>query len=153
MAYADFDDARMILPDTVAEYPTAITQHQEFARMYVDSKLAGIYDLPFDSATLYALGVPVQIKWIAALLIAYRIWLELTVVEGLTDATAGGRWKQEADDLLDCIQSGNCKLTNSDGTIATAASGGSAPRFFPADVTTLDEDNEPYFHRDQAYEW
>lgn len=153
MPYATFDDVKKILKTSYIQYPDDIGDEIEFAEAMVDSHLAGHLALRFDDTAKYA-TVPIQIKWITALLVGWRLFDTVTILEGQVDQTAGTKWKKEAEDWLDCLVSGDCRLTLEDGTLIDATTS-SLPRSYPAGTRdkASSDDNEPYFTRAQAGQW
>lgn len=152
MAYATYEDIKNILKNNFIQYPDDITEELEYAEAEIHSALAGHYPLRFDDTALYA-AVPVQIKWITALLVGWRLFDSVTVLEGQTDAIAGKRWHKDATYWLKRLGSGDSRLTTEDGTLIESES--SLPRSYPAG--TRDKapsiDNEPWFTRAQAGNW
>ena len=153
MPYVTFDEVKELLDTSLIQYPDNIDNYVEYAEAKIDSRLLGSFDLRFDDTALYA-SVPVQIKWIAALYVGYRIWDSMTVLEGQQDSTAGTRWRREADDWLKCLVKGDCGLTLDDGTLI-GTSDSMIPRAYPVGIRDKapDEDNIPFFTRAQAHEW
>ncbi len=153
MAYVTFDEVKELLDTGVLQYPDNIDNYIEYAEAKIDSTLLGSFDIRFDDVTLYA-SVPVQIKWIAALLCGWRLWDQATVLEGQQDSTAGTRWKREAEGWLKCLVKGDCGLTLDDGTLI-GVSESMVPRAYPAGIRDKapDEDNVPYFTRADAHNW
>lgn len=155
MAYAAIADVKNVLRDAHFSYPSDISAQLDYAEAQVNSKLGGRYALPFDDTSLYT-SVPVQIKWITSYLVAYKLWDEVTLIEGQQNDTAAQRWLQHAMEWLDRIASGDERLTYSDGSLVDLPAGASgAPRFYPSGIRDKadSEDNEPYFTRAQAHEW
>lgn len=152
MAYVTFDDVKKILKTNYLQYPDDITDEIEFAEAQVHSYLSGYFELRFDDTNLYT-EVPVQIKWITALLVGCRLFDQVTVLEGQTDAISGKRWCKEATNWLKCLVSGDCTLTLEDGTPINNDT--SIPRAYPDGVRDKApaEDNDPMFTRAQAHEW
>ena len=153
MSYADFEDVKRILKTNLIQYPDDITDEIEFSEAVVDSHLAGNFALRFDDTNNYA-AVPVQIKWITALLVGWRLFDPLTILEGQTGTSAGERWKKEAGDWLKCLATGACRLTLADGTLIEATES-SLPRSYPSGTRDKapSDDNDPMFTRDQAHSW
>lgn len=153
MAYADFDDVKKVLKINLIQYPDDISDEVEFAEAMVDSHLAGNFALRFDDVANYA-SVPVQIKWITALLVGWRLFDPATALEGQTRSSAGERWKKAAEDWLECLATGACRLTLADGTIVDATES-SLPRSYPSGTRdkALSDDNDPWFTRAQAGQW
>lgn len=153
MAYATADDVKKVLGSNSANYPSDIEDQQEFSEGIVDGALAGVYDLRFDDATKYA-SVPVQIKWIAALLVAWRLWDKATVLEGQADDTAAAKWRSEAYEMLEKLRMGEMRLTLEDGTVVGSPDN-ALPRSYPEGVRDKADsaDNNPLFTRDQAGKW
>lgn len=152
MAYVELADVKKILKDSLFDYPGSITDEVEFAEAYINGKLAGHYPLRFDDTAHYA-TVPTQIRWIAAHLVAYKLWDHVVPLEGQSDDTAAGRWKKLADNWLESIISRDESLVLLDGTIVTVSNEGL--RFYPSGTRTKADssDNDPYFTRAQAHEW
>ena len=153
MAYATISDIQKILGTESANYPDDILDQLDFAEGIIDSALAGSYALRFDDTDNYT-SVPVQIKWVAALLVAWRLWDKATVLEGQADDTAAAKWKEEAHEWLKKIKNGMMRLTLSDGTLVENSSS-ALPRSFPDGVRdkAKPEDNKPMFTRAQAGKW
>ena len=153
MPYVSYDEVKELLKTDLLQYPDNIDNHIEYAEAKIDSKLLGSFGLRFDDTGLYA-SVPVQIKWIAALLCGWRLWDSATVLEGQQDSTAGTRWKREAEDWLKCLVKGDCGLTLDDGTLI-GVSHSMIPRAYPTGIRDKapDEDNVPYFTRADAHNW
>jgi phage gp36-like protein len=154
VAYATTADVKKILKDTIFEYSVDIDEELDYATTFIDSALSGHFVLPFDDVTQYA-TVPVQIKWIAAYLVAYKLWDSQVSLEGQTDDTAAGRWLQTAKDWLAAIRDGEMALTLADGTAVTSGETSGTPRFYPSGTRTkaASEDNDPFFTRAQAHDW
>lgn len=153
MAYADYEEVKIILRDQFASFPDNLDSQIEMSEAWINSKLAGFYTLPFDDTGEYA-SVPVQIKWISALWVAWKIFDELTVLEGQPDGNAGVMWKKNAESWLEQIREGSMRLTFADGELIPLLNNGTgAPRFFPSGTRTVDGDNDPFFKRSQAHEW
>ena len=153
MPYVTFEEVKELLTTDLVQYPDDIGNHIEYAEAKIDSSLLGSFDLRFDDVLFYA-SVPVQIKWIAALLVGWRLWDSATVLEGQQDSTAGTRWKREAEGWLKCLVKGDCGLTLDDGTLI-GVSESMVPRAYPVGIRDKapDEDNIPYFTREQAHNW
>lgn len=152
MAYAVIADVQNVLKDKLYRYPDEIDSEIEYAESRINSALAGHYDLKFDDPANYA-TVPVEIKWITSLLTAWRLWDQVTILEGQKDDTAAQRWHDEAMEWLDCLKAGACRLTLDDGTLISLPSTQS-PRFYPGGVKDKadGDDNVPYFTRAQGQE-
>lgn len=148
VAYVTTDEVKDILDDNLLTYPSALTSQIEFAETWIDSRLSGYYSLRFDDTALYA-SVPKQIKWIAAYLVAHKLWDEAVPLEGQSSDTAAQRWWDKADAWLTCLRSGDCALTFADGTSVDLSGGGGGPRFYP----DADADIDRYFTRADAFEW
>lgn len=153
MAYVTIKEVTEILDNDLIQYPDDIDNQIEYAETKIDSRLMGAFDLKFDDVALYA-SVPVQIKWIAALLVGFRIWDAKTPLEGQQDSTAGTRWKREAEDWLKCLLKGDCGLTLDDGTLI-GVSASMIPRAYPEGIRDKapSAENIPWFTRAQAHEW
>lgn len=153
MAYADYDEVKKVLKEQFASFPPDLSDHIELAQAKVNSVLAGFYTLPFDDTATYS-SVPVQIKWITALLVAWKLFDELTVLESQADSTQADAWKEEAESWLKQIREGSMRLTLADGTLVALLNNGTGvPRFFPSGTRKVETDNDPYFRRSQAHEW
>ncbi len=152
MAYVVLADVKKVLKDSIFNYPASITDEIEFARTYVHGRMAGHYPLPFDDTALYT-TVPVQIKWISAHLIGYKLWDPAVALEGQTSDTAAMRWKMLADDWLMRIASLEELLILADGTVIAISN--NSIRSYPSGVRTKakDADNVPFFKRADAHEW
>ena len=150
--YAALSDVKKVLKDSLFNYPASIADEVEFARTYLHGRMAGRYPLPFDDTSLYT-TVPVQIKWISAHLIGYKLWDLVVALEGQTSDTAAARWKQLADDWLDRIANLEELLVLTDGTVIAISN--NSIRSYPSGVRTKakDVDNVPYFKRADAHEW
>lgn len=153
MPYADITDVQNVLKDKLYSYPSDIDAEIEYSESRINSALAGHYPLRFDDTGNYA-SVPVEIKWITSLLTAWRLWDQVTILEGQIDDTAAQRWHDEAMMWLDSLREGDSRLTLVDGTLVTKPSTQS-PRFYPGGVKDKadEEDNVPYSTRDQAHSW
>jgi hypothetical protein len=153
LAYVTYDEVKVILANDLIQYPDQIDNHIEYAEAKIDSRLLGSFDLRFDDVSLYD-SVPVQIKWIAALLVGWRLWDQATPLEGQQDSTAGTRWKREAEDWLKCLVKGDCGLTLDDGTLI-GTSDSMLPRAYPTGTRDKAPSaaNVPWFTRAQAHEW
>ncbi len=155
MAYADYEEVRKILREQFAAFPDDLTDQVEIAEAWVNSKLAGFYSTPFDDVSLYT-EVPVQIKWITAYWLAWKLYDELTVLETtphINTTTSAADWKQMAEDWCQEIREGEMRLTYEDGSLVPITNGTGAPRFAPSGAAVVNTDNEPFFSRDQAHEW
>ena len=152
MAYATFDEVKKILKTNFMQYPDDITYELEYAEAEVHSYLSGHYPLRFDDATKYS-EVPVQIKWITSLLVGWRLFDTVTVLEGQTDAIAGKRWHKDGINWLKALASGSARLTMEDGTLIESES--SLPRSYPSGTRdkASSENNDPWFTRAQAGQW
>ena len=148
MAYAVIGDVQKILKTGFFTYPNDIDDEVEWAEARIDSKLAGVYALKFDDTGEYA-SVPVEINWITALLVAYRLWDGQTVLEGQRDDTAADKWHEEAMDWLTCIKAGDCRLSLADGTLIDLPTTTLVMRSYPDGVRTKADsaDNDPKFTR------
>lgn len=152
MAYVVLADVKKVLKDSILNYPGSIADEIEFARTYLHGRMAGYYPLPFDDTSLYT-TIPVQIKWISAHLIGYKLWDQVVPLEGQTSDTAAMRWKKLADDWLDRITALEELLVLTDGTLITISN--NSLRSYPSGVRTKadDDKNVPYFKRADAHEW
>jgi len=154
LAYLDIDDARKVLKENIFQYPADIDAEIEFAQTVINSKLAGFFTLPFDDVVTYA-TVPLEIKWIGALLTSYKLWDGVVALEGQADDTAAKRWHKEAMEWLECLREGRCSLTLVDGTIVVPPDTAGGPRSYPDGVRTKADsaDNDPLFTRAQVGSW
>lgn len=152
MAYAAIADAKKILKEDYFTYPANVDDEEEFASSYIDGRLAGHYPLPFDDTSQYS-AVPTQIKWIAAHLIAYKLWDQVVPLEGQNDDTAAARWKKLADDWLDRLRDREELLVLDDGTVIDFSD--SSIRFYPSGTRDKadSDDNTPFSTRAQAHNW
>ena len=155
MAYAVIADVKKILKIDFFDYPVDmdIGAETEWAEARINSKLGGIYTLRFDNTSFYP-TVPVEIKWITALLIAYRLWDAQTVLEGQSDDTQADGWRKEAMEWLKCVAGGECRLMLDDGALVALPTTISM-RSYPNGVRTKEpsEDNDPLFTRAQVGAW
>lgn len=152
MAYVALADVKKVLKDSILNYPANIASEIEFARTYVNGRLAGHYSLPFDDTAIYA-SVPTQIKWIAALLTGYKLWDQVVPLEGQVSDTAAIRWKELADQWLARIATAEELLVLADDTVISISD--SSLRSYPSGIRSKadDDDNVPYFKRADAHEW
>lgn len=153
MAYVDLAGIKKVLKDNLFDYPADISNEIEFAESYINGRLAGHYPLRFDDVTKYP-TVPLQIKWITAHLVGYKLWDSVVPLEGQDDDTAAGRWKKLADDWLSRLAEQDELLVLEDGTVIEITSG-SALRFYPTGIRekASSEDNVPFFTRADAHKW
>lgn len=152
MAYVTIDKIQNVLSVDFAAYANSVDTEIGWAESEIDSLLGGHYSTPFDDTSLYS-AVPPTIEWIAALLTGWKIWDAKTVLEGVEDDTAAGRWKEMAYKAIAELKSGERTLINVDGTTVSKTTSG--PRFYPSGVKEKADsaDNLPYFKRAQAGEW
>lgn len=153
MTYATADDVKKVLGSDKTKYPSDLSDQHEYAEGIIDGVLAGVYALRFDDTDNYA-TVPVQIKWVAAQLVAWALWDKATILEGQTDDTAASRWRTMALETLEMLRLGDMRLTLEDGTLV-GTSENALPRSYPDGVRdkASSDDNDPLFTRAQAGKW
>lgn len=152
VAYLAVGDVKKVLKDDIFNYPADIASEIEFAETYINGRLAGHYPLPFDDTAIYT-TVPTQIKWIAAHLVAYKLWDQVVPLEGQLSDTAAARWKKLADDWLDRLVALEELLVLEDGTAIDVSN--PSLRYYPSGVRDKadSDDNVPFFSRADAHEW
>lgn len=153
MSYVDLDFATKVLKDEYLTWPADMTDYNHFAETEINARLVGLYAIPFDDPTLYP-SVPPLIQWVAAYLIGYKIYDELTSIEDLANPR-GKEWWEMAQRWLGGIVEGDYLLHLADGTVVEGLGSTSGPRSYPSGVREKapSTDNNPYFTRAQAGEW
>jgi len=152
--YVDVGFIQNILRDEFTTYPQNLDDYLSFAQTVIDARLVGLYDTPFDDTAVYP-DVPMLIQWIAAYLVAYKLFdAKTSIVEG-NENSAGQRWWDMADSLLGGIVDGAYLLHLADGTVIVGSGSTNSPRFYPSGVREKapSAENIPYFSRDQATNW
>lgn len=154
MSYAELDFVKRVLREDYVDFPKDFGVYDEFAQAIINSRLAGIYTVPFTVGSPCA-EIPALVQWITAYLIGYKIFDERTSLEGLPADNKGTEWLEMAHSLLTGLVEGTYLLYCADGTVIEGLGSITAPRFYPDGIRDKapSADNIPYFNREQAGNW
>jgi len=153
MAYVELDYIRRVLRDDLITYPSDMTDYVSFAEAEIDSQLIARFAIPFDDSLKYPGGVPALIKWIAAYIVGFKLYDEMTATSG-DDQNRGDKWWAMAQAWLMGLKDGTYDLILEDGTVVDDGNP-TGPRAYPSGQRDKapSSDNVPYFTRAQAGEW